>query len=246
MGQVQSLFDCAVNPLVSGEDAAASLESAADGPPRPLIIEDAAPLRESQIWRLQREFYAAHGVHAWTTGTVPNFVTSNAYIAKGYAKVAMGLLRDTYGGPASNVSTPVLIVELGAGHGKLGYLIVETLLRYRSFYPPHCVPSGVPFKYILTGKCAPPRTLRDVDALGARANVAHIPFICADAFPATVDAWERNPSLRDFIEAGVVDTAVFDAERDTSVRAACPLFRDQDSFAKQRSTKLVLHMLVDR
>ena len=149
MGNAGSIFDCAVNPLAP---VPAEGGDAAEGPPRPVVFEDATPLRESALWRLQRAFYEAHGVRAWSSSVVPHFVTTNAFVAKGYAKVALGLLRDTFGGPGGAAATaPVYIVELGAGHGKLGYLVVETLLRYRSFFPPTAVPGGVPFKYVMTG-----------------------------------------------------------------------------------------------
>lgn len=161
MGNVSSIFDCAVNPLTpatAGEDVDLS-----EGPPRPVAIEPATPLRDSLLWRLQRTYYEAQGVQAWSSGAVPHFVTTNAFIAKAYAKVILGLLRDTYGvlpvagaasGSSASSAAPVHVIELGAGHGKLGYLIVETLLRYRSFYPPSGVASGVPFKYIMTGALA--------------------------------------------------------------------------------------------
>ena len=241
MGNVSSIFDCAVNPLApaaSDDDVDLS-----EGPPRPVTVEAATPLRDSVLWRLQRAYYEAQGVQAWSSGAVPHFVTTNAFIAKAYAKVILGLLRDTYGtqpgGGAALCAAPVHIIELGAGHGKLGYLIVETLLRYRSFYPPSGVASGVPFKYIMTGAMtregkgiarsasrstrpasSPPesgRSLASPRSVSAAPRLS-LPPTSADAFPATVDAWSRHPSLRDFLDAGVMDIAVFDAERDTSVR----------------------------
>jgi hypothetical protein len=51
--------------------------------------------------------------------------------------------------PASSAQ-PVYIVELGAGSGKLGYLVVEGLLRYRAFFPPFPEAAGLPFRYVLT------------------------------------------------------------------------------------------------
>jgi hypothetical protein len=211
MGNVTSLFDCAVNPL-----APLPPEDLAEGPPRPVLIEDARPLRDSGLWRLNRAFYEAQGLRAWSSSVVPHFVTSNAAVAKAYARVVLGVLRDTYAGgagergpaPGADPAKPVYIVELGAGHGKLGYLIVETLLRYRSFYPPHGVPG--PDSGGGGGGSPQPRTVPG----------AGIPFkyVLTDAVAATVEAWTAHPSLRDFIAAGVLDVAVFDAERDSQVR----------------------------
>lgn len=212
MGQIASVFDCAVNPLAPAppED-----HDSYEGPPRPVVIEPPTPLRDSALWKLQRAFYTAKGVSAWSEAIVPNFVTTNSFIARGYAKVILGLLKDTFevpprpirpgerappsgrgGAPAiypqgTDPTQPVYIVELGAGHGKLGYLIVETLLRYKAFMPP-CARQGgqgLPFKYVLT-----------------------------DAFPSCVEAWRAHPSLKDFFDMGCLDVAVFDAEKDTEIR----------------------------
>lgn len=175
-----------------------------EGPPKPVVFDPPTPLRDSALWRLQRAFYETKGVNAWSEAIVPNFVTTNSFIARAYAKVILGLLRDTFEVPptpsrrrGSAASTPagvdptkpVYIIEIGAGHGKLGYLIVETLLRYRAFFPPSAVPSGLPFKYVLT-----------------------------DAFPGMVEAWRAHPSLKDFFDMGALDVAVFDAERDREIR----------------------------
>jgi hypothetical protein len=205
MGQIASVFDCAVNPLAPAppED-----HDAAEGPPKPVVLDAPRPLRDSGLWRLQRAFYESKGAAAWSEAIVPNFVTSNSFVARAYAKVALGLLRDTFEVPPRPVrageraapaagavypagtdpTRPVYIVELGAGHGKLGYLVVETLLRYRSFFPRCATPSGLPFKYVLT-----------------------------DAFPGMVEAWRAHPSLKEFFDMGALDCAVYDAERDSSM-----------------------------
>lgn len=150
------------------------------------------PLRSSLIWRLQRAFYDDRGLTAWSDAVVPNFVTSNSFIAGAYARVVLGLLQDVYGAagsrnPATDYAQPVYIVELGAGHGKLGYLVVEALLRYRAFFP--ATDCMLPFKYVLT-----------------------------DVAATNVEAWLQHPHLVDFMEAGALDVAVFDAERDSELR----------------------------
>ena len=37
------------------------------------------------LWKLQNSFYDGFGSNAWCDAMVPNFVTSNGYIAKVYA-----------------------------------------------------------------------------------------------------------------------------------------------------------------
>lgn len=107
------------------------------------------------VWKLQRAFYDVHslkvrvgpiGVHcaesmgsrtigqAWSNAVVPNFVTSNAFIARAYANVIAGLLRDLFdpcGSRRGDSAQPVYIVEVGAGHGRLAFLIVAALMDMR-------------------------------------------------------------------------------------------------------------------
>lgn len=56
-------------------------------PPRNHVVEEARRLSESFIWRLPQAFYAAEGVNAWASGTVPWFVTSNTLVARAYARM---------------------------------------------------------------------------------------------------------------------------------------------------------------
>jgi Tetratricopeptide repeat len=191
MGNVSSVFDCATNPLNPAlEDDAGEGEGSEN---RTLTLEEGVPLRSSLLWRLQRAFYEDKGLTAWSEGIVPNFVTSNSFIARGYARSILSLLQDVYGGPGedegkrnpnTDYTQPVYIIELGAGHGKLGYLVCEALLRYRAFFPKTDCPW--PFKFVLT-----------------------------DTIERDVEAWSVHPNLKEFIELGVLDTAVFDAERDS-------------------------------
>jgi hypothetical protein len=65
-----------------------------------------------------------------------------SYIARGYAKTILGYINDMHEAPAGSPlavdpSLPVYIVEVGAGHGKLGYLVIEALLRLREYLPTH-------------------------------------------------------------------------------------------------------------
>ena len=59
-------------------------------------LEEAKPLRESLLWKLQASFYAAKGMSAWSDAVVPLFVTSNTFIAAAYAKVILGFIRDWF------------------------------------------------------------------------------------------------------------------------------------------------------
>lgn len=81
---------------------------------------------------------------------------------------------------------PLYIVEVGAGHGKLGFLICKELLRLREFLPPH--ERDFPFVYVMT-----------------------------DFTAHNVEFWQTHESFAELFELGVLDCAVWDAERETSM-----------------------------
>ena len=56
----------------------------------------ATPLRDSALWYLQSRYYANIGIKAWTDGIVPNFVTSNSFLAHSYAKIILQYIKDWY------------------------------------------------------------------------------------------------------------------------------------------------------
>jgi len=93
------------------------------------LIEDHRRLSQSFIWRRHRAFYDEQGVGAWTSGTIPWFVTSNASVARAYAQVIDAFLRDIADGAFGPMAPDAVIhvVEVGAGHGRLSYMLLERL-----------------------------------------------------------------------------------------------------------------------
>jgi hypothetical protein len=87
------------------------VEAEARQPEAGHVVEAGRRLSESMLWRLQRDLYDAQGIHAWSRGNVPQSITTSPYIARAYAQIAVGYLRDV----AADVdrSQPVYIVELG-------------------------------------------------------------------------------------------------------------------------------------
>ncbi|KAK8794170.1 hypothetical protein JH06_0410 [Blastocystis sp. subtype 4] len=112
-----------------------------------VVLQESTPLRDSVIWDLQDQFYIRKGPSCWTDAIVPHFVTSNSYIAYQYANCILGYIRDYYNSPNANNEEPIYIVEVGAGHGKLGFLILNHLADLKEF-----MPEGVkrPFVYVIT------------------------------------------------------------------------------------------------
>ena len=141
----------ALQPESSGSDEPSPEESNSDepSPEEPTathVVETARRLSESGLWALQHRFYDGAGVGAWASGTVPWFITSNAAIARAYARILDAFLRDVADGAFGPFDTrrPVHFVELGAGHGRFGFLLVERLraLQARGEIPP--------FRYVMT------------------------------------------------------------------------------------------------
>ncbi len=98
------------------------------------------PFSESGIWDLNKSYYRENGIGAWTNELVPHNIASNAVVAESYAKLILDFLRDLAN--QGNVSDVVHILELGAGHGRLGFQILRQLDKLASFQkedlPPYC------------------------------------------------------------------------------------------------------------
>lgn len=114
---------------------------------RPFVLERDQRLSASRLWRLQRNFYAREGGEAWNAGTVPQYITSNPWIADAYAKVIFAWLRDGSAPEAVfDLSQPFHIVELGCGSGRFAY---HFLLRFFDLLSRSRL-AEVPVRYVLT------------------------------------------------------------------------------------------------
>jgi hypothetical protein len=109
-----------------------------------VVLERDCRLSQSMLWRVQRRYYSRQGIEAWSRSKVPHFITCNPAIARAYAEVVLGFLRDWQS--ALDPEQPVYIVELGAGAGRFAYLFLRefSALLGRS---PLC---GVRWTYVLT------------------------------------------------------------------------------------------------
>lgn len=88
------------------------------------MLEEHRRFSESRLWQLQRSFFHHRGTDAWHTGGVPQFATTNSFIARAYARVVSGFLADC----ASPAPSPAYIVELGAGSGRFAFHFLSALL----------------------------------------------------------------------------------------------------------------------
>ena len=96
-----------------------------------VILEKNKRLTESILWDFQNMAYTQFGPDAWAHKGVPFYLTSNPLIAKQFSCVILAYLRDCMrrGGLHSiNNAEPFYIFDLGAGSGRLGYLILKHLI----------------------------------------------------------------------------------------------------------------------
>lgn len=60
------------------------------------ILQNETPLSQSILWDLQTAFYDQVNIKAWSEAIVPNFVTSNSFIAQCYARVVLSFAQDWF------------------------------------------------------------------------------------------------------------------------------------------------------
>lgn len=85
-------------------------------------VERGLPLSQSFIWNLQARFYESLGIDAWLSGVIPSKITTNSFIARAYARMIAAYAGDV-------AAEELTIVELGAGHGRFGFLCVQHLVE---------------------------------------------------------------------------------------------------------------------
>jgi Tetratricopeptide repeat len=182
--------------LFSWDKSERKMEQVGAGPPSPesatFVLEEKRRLSDSVIWRLQRDFYGQKGEEAWLTGRTPYYVTSNTFIANAYARVVAGFLRDC-AGASSN---------LGPLDRKAPVYILEVASGSGKF--------GLLF-------------LKKLLALKQRIPLLaglNFRFVMTDLVPANLKAWQSRDRFRPFLEAGVLDFATFDLERDEKITLA--------------------------
>lgn len=110
------------------------------------ILQDRKPLSQSILWDLQEEFFSKQGPDAWIKGIVPQYVTTNPYIANIYAKTVFGYCRDYVSRTDIDKDTTIYIVELAAGVGRFTYVFLKRFLHIIE----NSALSGLKFKYIVT------------------------------------------------------------------------------------------------
>jgi tetratricopeptide (TPR) repeat protein len=111
-----------------------------------VILEAEKPLSQSMLWKLQMDFFANQGPEAWIKGIVPQYITTNPYIANLYAKTVFGYCRDYAAREGFDKNTTIYIMELASGVGRFTYTFLKRFLHIIE----NSSLKGLKFKYIVT------------------------------------------------------------------------------------------------
>lgn len=111
-----------------------------------VVLEADKSLSQSMLWKLQTDFYANQGPEAWIKGIVPQYITTNPYIANLYAKTVFAYCRDIAFSEDFDKNTTIYIMELAAGVGRFTYTFLK---RFINLIEKSSL-KGLKFKYIIT------------------------------------------------------------------------------------------------
>ncbi|MBC8060833.1 MAG: tetratricopeptide repeat protein [Clostridiaceae bacterium] len=111
-----------------------------------IVLEANKPLSQSMLWSLQTDFFANQGPEAWIKGIVPQYITTNPYIANLYAKTVFGYCRDYITRTDLDKDTTIYIMELASGVGRFTYTFLKRFLHIIE----NSSLKGFKFKYIVT------------------------------------------------------------------------------------------------
>lgn len=158
------------------------------------ILEREQKLSESILWRLQRDFYDQSGVNAWNSGVVPHYVTNNPSIARAYLRVFLGFLRD-----------------LCREHDRRPEGAPALLDPEQPVYVMELGAGAGRFAYQFLKALV---EHEDADPF-QRLKVC---YVMADFTRSNLDFWMAHPQLRPFVDQGLLDFAILDAEHDRQIR----------------------------
>ena len=111
-----------------------------------VILEAEKPLSQSMLWDLQKAFFSNQGPEAWIKGIVPQYITTNPYIANLYAKTVFGYCRDYAARGDIDKNSTIYIMELASGVGRFTYTFLKRFLHIIE----NSSLKGLNFKYIVT------------------------------------------------------------------------------------------------
>lgn len=91
-----------------------------------IILDRDKKFSESLLWDFQRAYFDTKGVDAWAKD-VPNYVTSNPFLANCYAQMTVRLAQDWVKKYPDAKNHPFYIMELGTGTGQLSFYVLKKI-----------------------------------------------------------------------------------------------------------------------
>ena len=167
------------NRTSSSNDSAPSLFVPPTASPPLHLFEPPSRLSHSHLWQLNHSYYSNYGHLPFTSGTVPHFITSNAYTAHHTAQLILTHLLAHPPQSLPDPSHPLYIIEAGTGHGRLTFLTLQAL-----------------------------SALISDTAASSTARLPVWRYICTDVSEDTLRALRCHPSLQPFIHAQRLDFAL--------------------------------------
>jgi len=110
------------------------------------VLDAGVRFSGSCLWDLMSSYYDTQGAKAWARrGEIPSYITSNAFIATQYADLIAAYVRDVTLETCSSqgevdTTQPFYVIEVGSGHGKFTFLLLE---RLRGLWSGHDGPTWV-------------------------------------------------------------------------------------------------------
>ena len=148
------------------------------------IIDADKPLSKSLIWQIQREYFLKNGLKAWQDDIVPSAISINPVMARAYSQVVFGYLRDCFAAVQQGAFAldAAQPIYIVELGAGSGRLAHHFL---QTFFPRYRESpfAGQPIKYVMT-----------------------------DFVPEIVGFWQSHPKLQFWVEAGLLDFALFDVE----------------------------------
>lgn len=92
-------------------------------------------LSNSILWQRMHEYYTQLGTEVWEEEVIPQQITNNIYLANIYAKLIIAQIQDyilAHGKPDDD--SPFYVLEIGAGHGRLSFYVLENLRQAFSIF----------------------------------------------------------------------------------------------------------------
>ncbi len=146
------------------------------------LIEADRRLSQSTIWDIQRHYFLQNGMLAWQDDVIPHSISSNPVMARAYSQIAFAYLRDCVAAAkdAAFSLNPEQPIYIVELGAGSGRLAYHFLHQFHDRLA-QSMPAKLPIKFIMT-----------------------------DFVPEIVDFWQQHDRFKPWVEAGLLDFALFD------------------------------------